>query len=720
MTELDKKAVWPGWETVRLIGRGSFGAVYEIERDVFGHKEKAALKLITIPQSESDIEELYDSGYDDASITATFKSHMESIVNEYTLMREMNGAANVVNCDDFRIVPHDEGVGWDIYIKMELLTPLTKALDVCPPESQVIRIAADLCKALVLCRKYGIIHRDIKPQNIFVSRNGDYKLGDFGIAKTIEKTSGGTKIGTYKYMAPEVYNNQPYNLTADIYSLGLVLYWILNERRSPFIPLPPAPVTAAQEENARARRFGGEPLPEPVSGSSELKRIVLKACAFDPADRYQSADEMLKDIEALGGAHKTETMTAGRRIETEPDDDATVSMHGGAERAEPHERLLTKPGTDDEDATVSMLGKDEEQSENTVTGTDTKEQDDDRTVGVLRKKIYSDRNTAEPETGPTPSPDAIVPDESSGRENTPNTSESKNKNPRFKILIAAILLIAAAAVCFFTIHIWQPATCTEPEKCRICGKTRGAALDHEWSEWMICKAATCTEEGEKRRVCLRDKDHEETSVIPPFGHDWGDATENRPAQCANCCEFKGTIFKEEWPCGFIKIVPLSEKTFFICFRDDRPEYEVEDLGTRWYIELEFGEADGALVKEDESLLYVYPYAVSIRSIAYTSVIKQHGKEWYGVGWNPNNFRNLVFDYHTINGQRTGITHFSSVMFNSIIRDGPIYEMTITIPDGFEPTIAELSHLDIMLWDSLYEQYTEHKYTFDKHDVVFGR
>lgn len=70
----------------------------------------------------------------------------------------------------------------------------------------------------MLCKKHNIIHRDIKPANIFASGNGDYKLGDFGIAKTIEQTSGGTKIGTYDYMAPEVYHDQPYGNTADIYS----------------------------------------------------------------------------------------------------------------------------------------------------------------------------------------------------------------------------------------------------------------------------------------------------------------------------------------------------------------------------------------------------------------------------------------------------------------------------------------------------------------------
>jgi len=363
--------LWPGWETVRLIGRGSFGAVYEIERDVFGHKEKAAVKLITIPQSDSDIEELYDSGYDEASVTATFKSHLESIVNEYSLMREMNGAANVVNCDDFRIVPHDDGIGWDIFIRMELLTPLTKALDRQPSDEEVIRIAKDMCNALILCRKNGIIHRDIKPQNIFMSRNGDYKLGDFGIAKTIEKTSGGTKIGTYKYMAPEVYNNQPYNHTADIYSLGLVLHWMLNERRSPFMPLPPAPVVASKEDEARVKRFSGTPLPAPANGSEELKQIVLKACAFDPKDRYQSAEEMLKDLEKL----ESRNFSVATELERAEDDE----MADGKQT----EELLQEETASNSDGTIGLFDKKEskvtapsiiiEESEATIGAFDTKE-----------------------------------------------------------------------------------------------------------------------------------------------------------------------------------------------------------------------------------------------------------------------------------------------------------------------------------------------------------
>ena len=289
-------ASWPGWETVKLIGRGSFGAVYEIQREVFGDVEKAALKVISIPQNEGDIESLYGEGFDDESITNTFQNHLKSIVAEYSLMKKMSSCVNIVHCDDVRYVQHEDGIGWDIFIKMELLTPLTKALPAEITDDMVYKVAKDMCNALITCKELGVVHRDIKPQNIFQSPNGDYKLGDFGIAKTVEKTMGGTKIGTYKFMAPEVYNNRPYGMSADVYSLGLVLYWMLNKRRMPFMPLPPEKVNINQESETRYRRFSGEPLPAPATGSETLKKIVLKACAFDPKERYSSAAEMLQDL----------------------------------------------------------------------------------------------------------------------------------------------------------------------------------------------------------------------------------------------------------------------------------------------------------------------------------------------------------------------------------------------------------------------------------------
>jgi serine/threonine protein kinase len=314
--------VYPGWETVQRIGSGSFGAVYEIRRNLFGTVEKAALKQISIPQDEGDVQELYSSGYDDASITAHYESYLADIVKEYQLMAEMKGHTNVVYCDDIRYIQKDKGIGWDIYIKMELLTPLMKALEKAADEERIVKLGKDLSSALVLCRSRNIIHRDIKPQNIFISKDGDFKLGDFGIAKTAEKTSGGTKIGTYNYMAPEVYNNQPYGHGADLYSLGLVLYWLLNNRRLPFYPAPPAVPKTSDMEQARIRRFRGEPIPAPAHGSEALKRIVLKACAFDPRDRYQRAEDLLRDLEALPALPAEQDEEADGPM-TEP----TATMH---------------------------------------------------------------------------------------------------------------------------------------------------------------------------------------------------------------------------------------------------------------------------------------------------------------------------------------------------------------------------------------------------------
>ena len=350
MARTEEFPSWPGWETVRLIGRGSFAAVYEIRREVFGTEERAALKLISIPQDETELTELVNDGYGREGMAALYRDHLESIVSEYSLMRKLNGNSNVVNCDDIRTVPHADGVGWDILIKMELLTPLPNALELAPAETEVLRIGKDLCTALILCRRHSIVHRDIKPGNIFVSDSGVYKLGDFGIAKTMEKTSGGTKIGTYDYMAPEVYHNQPYGHGADLYSLGLVLYWLLNERRLPFLPLPPQAPSAPEREAARSRRLNGETLPPPAHGSRALRRIVLKACAFDPRNRYRTAEELLEDLETLGDpafkalAPHADPRSPSRRVSA-----------FGAQDTEPRQTALRDDGTPEQE---DLFGQD--------------------------------------------------------------------------------------------------------------------------------------------------------------------------------------------------------------------------------------------------------------------------------------------------------------------------------------------------------------------------
>ena len=293
--------VLDGWKIIRLLGEGSYGKVFEIERSEFGQTYRAALKVITVPQSSAEVRSVISEGMSVSQAEAYFHGIVEELMHEFSIMFKLKGTANIVSCEDLRVLEHPDGIGWDILIRMELLHPLLPYVYQNPmARRDIIRLGIDICKALELCQRYNIIHRDIKPENIFISDNGDYKLGDFGIARTIERTTSGlSKKGTYSYMAPEVYAGREYGFSVDTYSLGLVLYRMLNKNRGPFLPQPPEAITFSSREQALARRMSGEPLPRPFYGEGRLGEIVLKACAFDPKDRYSSPQQLRQELEAI-------------------------------------------------------------------------------------------------------------------------------------------------------------------------------------------------------------------------------------------------------------------------------------------------------------------------------------------------------------------------------------------------------------------------------------
>ena len=268
--------VFGGWRIQRELGKGSYGTVYEIQKVDFGNVYKAALKVITVPQSEAELQSVLAEGMTLQQAEKYFYSVVEEITRESAIMSKLKGTANIVSYEDHAVIRHENGVG------------------------DIIKLGIDICKALELCQRYSVIHRDIKPENIFISDNGDYKLGDFGIARRIERTTSGlSKKGTYSYMAPEVYAGKEYGFSVDTYSLGLVLYRMLNKNRGPFLPQPPEAITFASREQALTRRISGERLPRPFYGEGRLGEIVLKACAFDPRERYSSPQQMRQELEAI-------------------------------------------------------------------------------------------------------------------------------------------------------------------------------------------------------------------------------------------------------------------------------------------------------------------------------------------------------------------------------------------------------------------------------------
>ena len=290
---------WLDWKIVKYLGGGTYGRVYEIERTFSGIREKAALKIVSHPKDDSEIETYYDDGDDKASIAAYYEKEIRNYVQEYRLMKEQQEQSNIVTCDDIVVVPHENGVGGDIFIRMELLTPLPQILrQRSLSEQEIIKLGKDISHALVLCESKNIIHRDIKPTNIMVSQVGNYKLGDFGVSKlrNQEIYMAATRLPDFE--APEVIYMEKYGYTADIYSLGILLYWLLNNRRMPFIGADEQQTLPLREE-ATKRRYNGERIPAPKNGSEKLKQIVLKACEYRPEDRYLSALMLYEALEVL-------------------------------------------------------------------------------------------------------------------------------------------------------------------------------------------------------------------------------------------------------------------------------------------------------------------------------------------------------------------------------------------------------------------------------------
>ena len=203
MTDIKQyEPLWGAWQVESLIGEGSFGKVYKVSREEFGKTYYSAVKQISIPQNEADLRQIRGEGMDDASLRSYFHAFVADIIQEIDLMSEFRGNSNIVSFEDHKVIEKTDRIGWDILIRMELLESLTEHVTEKPlSQDEVIKLGIHICKALELCALKNTIHRDIKPDNIFMSRYGDFKLGDFGIARQIERTNSGlSKKGTYTYL----------------------------------------------------------------------------------------------------------------------------------------------------------------------------------------------------------------------------------------------------------------------------------------------------------------------------------------------------------------------------------------------------------------------------------------------------------------------------------------------------------------------------------------
>jgi eukaryotic-like serine/threonine-protein kinase len=288
------------YRIVRKLGTGGMANVYLAEDEVLGRR--VAIKILN------------DRHAGDDQFVERFR-------------REAKNAASLSHPNIVSIYDRGEAEG-TYYIAMEYLDGRSlKELIVArgpAPVNVAIDYARQILGAIRFAHRHGIVHRDIKPHNVLVDAEGRLKVTDFGIARAgvSQMTEAGSIIGTAQYLSPEQAKGAPVDQTSDLYSVGVVLYELLTG----VVPFSgDTPVEIAMKHLSSA--------PEPPSAKRaevprELDLVVLRALAKDPADRYQSAEEMDADLVrvARGAAVSPATEEAATAIISRPPPTAITAI----------------------------------------------------------------------------------------------------------------------------------------------------------------------------------------------------------------------------------------------------------------------------------------------------------------------------------------------------------------------------------------------------------
>ncbi len=272
--ELATGSIFAGrYQIIEELGRGGMGRVYKVfDQEI---RAKMALKLIK-PEVAAD------------------KNTIERFRNELKVARDISHK-NICRMYD---LGRDKG---SYFITMEYVSGEDLKSFIRRSRQLVVGtaifIARQVCEGLAEAHRLGVVHRDLKPGNIMIDREGNAKIMDFGIARSVAAKKGitgaGVMIGTPEYMSPEQVEGKEIDTRSDLYSLGIILYEMLTGQ-VPFEGDTPFTVGVKQKSEIPKDPRGINPqIPH------DLDRLILKCLEKDKAKRYQSADELRADLEKI-------------------------------------------------------------------------------------------------------------------------------------------------------------------------------------------------------------------------------------------------------------------------------------------------------------------------------------------------------------------------------------------------------------------------------------
>ena len=248
---------------------------------------KYIVKIISIPASQVQLDALLLTGAykDPADAMDYFKAVADGVEAEAQLLKKLSKLEGFLSYDSWQVEPMDENrLGYDIYLISSYKRSLEKYMRRnTMTHLGTVNLGLDICAALAIARRAGHIYVDLKPGNIFLSENREYRIGDLGFLEMASlKYASMPKKYVNAYTAPELRNDlNTVNTTADTYALGMILYQIYNNGQLPEVDPE-----------------SDEPLPAPANADYEMADIILQACAPKVADRFKDPTEMGQELVA--------------------------------------------------------------------------------------------------------------------------------------------------------------------------------------------------------------------------------------------------------------------------------------------------------------------------------------------------------------------------------------------------------------------------------------